>query len=122
MRKSFGTALVTTALVAATLTGGTAFAGSAETVRSTPVAAAAVDCSSYLSPVKAKETVKIRTAKRLNATALGIWGKGRGGDVCNDGRSQAGESYRLCGKSSNQWYYGRVGSIKGWVPATCIPA
>jgi hypothetical protein len=118
MRKIFGAALVTAALVGTTLTGGSAVAGGLDARAAS--AAAAANCSSYVSPIKAKESVKIRNAKRLNATALGVWGKGKKGDVCNDGKASAGESYTLCGKTSSKWYYGRVGSIKGWVPATCI--
>ncbi|MEU3859080.1 hypothetical protein AB0F03_17175 [Streptomyces sp. NPDC028722] len=111
--KSLGTALTTVALIGTALTGAVATAGTA--------AAATLprDCSKAIVNVKAKETVNVRTSPKTTATAVGIWGKGKKGGVCNDGKAYKGGSYTACGKKSNLWYYG--GDKKdGWVPKTCI--
>ncbi|WP_406400388.1 hypothetical protein [Streptomyces uncialis] len=132
MRKLLGTAVVGVALMGTVLTGGAAVAGGVDTARSAPVTvaetgsapagpvAAAASCSKTLGPIKAKESVKFRKSAKLSATALGVWGKGQKGEVCNDGKASRGQSYRLCGKSSDKWYYGRTDRVTGWVPAACI--
>ncbi|MEV6809749.1 hypothetical protein ACH4NF_23840 [Streptomyces sp. NPDC017248] len=111
--KSLGTALTTAALVGTALTGSVAVAGTAS------AASLPRDCSKAIINVKAKETVNVRTSPKTTATAVGIWGKGAKGEVCNDGKASKGGSYTACGKKSNLWYYG--GDKKtGWVPKTCI--
>ncbi|MFI9242418.1 hypothetical protein ACIGXF_07480 [Streptomyces sp. NPDC053086] len=111
--KSLGTALTTAALIGTALTGAVATAGTAS------AASLPHDCSKAIVNVKAKETVNVRTSPKTTATAVGIWGKGKKGAVCNDGKAYKGGSYKACGKSSNLWYYG--GDKKtGWVPKTCI--
>ncbi|KPI16634.1 hypothetical protein OK074_8367 [Actinobacteria bacterium OK074] len=111
--KSLGTALATAALLGATVTGVVATAGTAA------AATLPKDCSKTLYPVKPKKTVNVRTSPKTTATAIGIWAKGKGGAICNDGKSYKGGSYTACGKTSNQWYYG--GDTKtGWVPKTCV--
>ncbi len=94
------------------------------TVLTTGTAAAATrpDCSRGLTNVPAKETVKVRTTPKVNGHAVGQLNKGRKAFLCNDGQSFSGQSYRLCGKSSNKWLYVMPNdyNIKGYVPATCI--
>jgi hypothetical protein len=108
-----GSALTTAALVGAALTGTVAGAGAAS------AASLPRDCSKAIVNVKAKETVNVRTSPKTSATAVGIWGKGRTGALCNDGKAYKGGSYTACGKKSNLWLYG--GDKKtGWVPKTCI--
>ncbi|MFD8230706.1 hypothetical protein ACFV20_02210 [Streptomyces sp. NPDC059696] len=109
---SLGTAASALALFATALTGTVAAAGTA-------AAAPPKDCSKAIVNVKAKETVNVRSAPKTSATALGIWGKGKKGGICNDGKSFKGGSYTACGKTSNQWYYGGD-KVNGWVPKTCI--
>jgi hypothetical protein len=110
--KSLGTAATSIALFATALTGTVATAGTA-------AAAPPKDCSKAIVNVKAKETVKVRTSPKTSATALGIWGKGKRGGICNDGKAYKGGSYTACGKKSNMWYYGGD-KVNGWVPKTCI--
>ncbi|MBL1105638.1 hypothetical protein JK361_13755 [Streptomyces sp. 5-8] len=111
--KYLGTALGTAALIGTALTGTIATAGTAS------AASLPRDCSKAIVNVKAKETVNVRTSPKTSATAVGIWGKGKKGTVCNDGKAYKGGSYKACGKKSNLWYYG--GDKKtGWVPKTCI--
>ncbi|GGW34836.1 hypothetical protein [Streptomyces caelestis] len=110
--KSLGTAATAAALFATALTGTVAAAGTA-------AAAPPKDCSKAIVNVKAKETVKVRTSPKTSATALGIWGKGKRGGICNDGKAYKGGSYTACGKKSNMWYYGGD-KVNGWVPKTCI--
>ncbi|MEU0387553.1 hypothetical protein [Streptomyces chartreusis] len=109
--KSLGTAATSIALFATALTGTVATAGTA--------AAAPQDCSEAIVNVEAKETVNVRSAPKKTATALGIWGKGKRGGICNDGKAYKGGSYTACGKTSNMWYYGGD-KVNGWVPKTCI--
>ncbi|MDH6217525.1 hypothetical protein [Streptomyces pseudovenezuelae] len=117
--KALGTAAAAVALVGTTLTGGVAVAQT--TARPAAVSAAALptDCSKVLSPIKPKESVNIRTSPKTSATAIGVWPKGKGGAICNDGKSYKGGSYTACGKTSDQWYYGGYGSKTGWVTKTC---
>ncbi|MGV9882280.1 hypothetical protein [Streptomyces sp. NPDC003006] len=88
----------------------------------TAAAATKPDCSRGLTNVPAKETVKVRTTAKVNGTAVGQLNKGRKAFLCNDGKSFTGQSYKLCGKSSNKWLYvmPNDNNIKGYVPATCI--
>ncbi|GAB2722531.1 hypothetical protein [Streptomyces bullii] len=110
--KSLRTAVATAVVIGTALTGTVATAGTAS-------AAPPQDCSKAIVNVKAKETVNVRTAPKTTATAVGIWGKGKKGTICNDGKAYKGGSYTACGKKSNMWYYG--GEKKtGWVPKTCI--
>ncbi|MET9549825.1 MULTISPECIES: hypothetical protein [unclassified Streptomyces] len=93
------------------------------TVLTTGTAAAAgPDCSRGLTNVPAKETVKVRTTAKVNGYAVGQLNKGRKAFLCNDGHAFTGQSYRLCGKSSNKWLYVMPNdyNIKGYVPATCM--
>jgi len=108
--KSLGTALTTAALIGTALsaTAGTAYAANPPQ-----------DCSKAIINIKAKETVNVRKSPKTSATALGIWGKGKKGGVCNDGKAYKGGSYTACGKTSNMWYYGGD-TVDGWVPKTCI--
>ncbi|KUN08299.1 hypothetical protein AQI95_07875 [Streptomyces yokosukanensis] len=111
--KSLGTALTTAALIGTALTGVVATAGTAAAANPPQ------DCSRSIVNVPAKETVNVRTSPKTTATAIGIWGKGKKGGLCNDGKAYKGGSYKACGKTSNMWLYG--GDKKtGWVPATCI--
>ncbi|MFE1247658.1 hypothetical protein [Streptomyces sp. NPDC058735] len=87
--KSPGTTATSAALFTTALSGTVATAGTAS--------AAPQDCSRAIVNVKAKETV--RSAPKKTATALGIWGKGKRGAVCNDGKACKGGSYTACGKT-----------------------
>ncbi|MFF7095996.1 hypothetical protein ACFY9A_26920 [Streptomyces rubradiris] len=108
-----GSALTTAVLVGTALAGTVAGAGSAS------AASLPKDCGKAIVNVKAKETVNVRTSPKTSATAVGIWGKGRKGTICNDGKAYKGGSYKACGKKSDLWYYG--GEKKtGWVPKTCV--
>lgn len=66
----------------------------------------------------AKESVKIRTAKRLNATALGLWPKEA--KAKNTGCIQNGENYKLCGRPTQPlWLPIDYRGTRGWVPLAC---
>ncbi|WP_405870041.1 MULTISPECIES: hypothetical protein [unclassified Streptomyces] len=112
--KSLGSALTTVVLVGTALTGTVALAGTAS--------AATPDCSSAIVGVKAKQSVKIRKSAKTSATALGVWGKGAKGGLCNDGKAYTGGTYTACGKTSNKWLYGGPNSsnVEGWIPKACI--
>lgn len=115
--KSLGTALTTVALIGTALTGTVATAGTASAV-------APPECSSSLTNVKPKESVKLRDLPKTSSTALGVWGKGKPGGVCFDQRHPyTGGRYTACGKTSDQWWYGGPNNsdVEGWVPATCLP-
>ncbi|AZM55703.1 hypothetical protein DMA15_26525 [Streptomyces sp. WAC 01529] len=116
--KLLGPAVTSAALVATAFTGGVAVAESPSAPKT--AAAAAHDCGNGFSNVPAKESVKIRSTPRVNGTALGLWPKGKRGDLCDMAKKWSGDSYRLCGKSSNKWYYGVYGNTRGFVPVTCI--
>ncbi|MFF3640643.1 hypothetical protein [Streptomyces sp. NPDC002564] len=104
------------AFSAVALVGGTVATGG------TAVAASKPDCSRQITNVPAKETVKVRTHTKVNATALGQWNKGKKGSLCNDGHFYTGQKYKLCGKTSTKWLYGSQfgASKRGWIPAACI--
>ncbi|GHE89217.1 hypothetical protein GCM10018785_65500 [Streptomyces longispororuber] len=110
-----GPALATAAIAATTL-------GVAAVEAPSAAAAAKPNCHSAIINVPAKETVKIRTSPRTSATAIGVWGKGKKGALCSDGKSFKGGSYKACGKKSNLWLYGgpNSSSKEGYVPRTCI--
>ncbi|MEU7583031.1 hypothetical protein AB0B50_36280 [Streptomyces sp. NPDC041068] len=117
-----GPAVAAVALVGTTLTAGVA---AADAPSAAPLAAAAAkkpDCTRGLTNVPAKETVKLRTHPKLNATAVGQWNKKKKGFVCHDGKSFKGQKYTLCGKTSTEWLYGiPYGSNRqGYVPRACI--
>ncbi|MFH8295204.1 hypothetical protein [Streptomyces sp. NPDC018059] len=115
--KTLAPAIASATLAATVFTGGVAVAQTP----SAPVAAtAAHDCGNGFSNVPAKESVKIRSTAKLNGTALGLWAKGGRGDLCDMAKKWTGQSYRLCGKSSNKWYYGVYRGIRGYVPVTCM--
>ncbi|MFJ6569901.1 hypothetical protein ACIQNU_21010 [Streptomyces sp. NPDC091292] len=115
--KLAASAIATVALVGTALTGGVAVAA---TPTAAPAAAAAHNCGNNISNVTAKENVKIRTTKKVNGTALGLWLKAGRGDLCDDGKATVGEKYTLCGKTSDKWYWGYHRGVEGYVPATCI--
>ncbi|MEU8958164.1 hypothetical protein AB0C93_28120 [Streptomyces sp. NPDC048518] len=95
--------------------------GSTLTFGGTAVAATKPDCSRGMSNVAAKETVKLRTSPKTNATAVGQWNKGKKGFLCHDGYKFKGQTYKKCGKTSNKWVYAMPYGThkKGYVPVTC---
>lgn len=113
-------AVAAVALAGTTLTSGVAMAQTP----SAPVSAAAAApyCGNGLTNMPAKESVKIRSTPKVKGTALGVWGKGQKGFICNDGKSIKGEKYTLCGKTSTEWLYGINNStnVKGYVPRACM--
>ncbi|MEV0117487.1 hypothetical protein AB0H77_30330 [Streptomyces sp. NPDC050844] len=112
-----GPAIVTAALVGTAFTGGVAVA---QTPSAPAAAAAAHNCGNGFSNVPALESVKIRSTAKVNGTALGVWHKGKRGDICDNGKGWTGDPYTLCKKPSNKWYYGVFNGIKGYVPVTCM--
>lgn len=117
--KLLAPAVAAVALAGTTLTSGVAVAQTP----SAPVSAAAAPyCGNGLTNVPAKESVKIRTTPKVRGTALGVWGKGQKGFICNDGKSIRGEKYTLCGKTSTEWLYGinNNTNVKGYVPRACM--
>ncbi|MFJ2609441.1 hypothetical protein ACIQOU_21925 [Streptomyces sp. NPDC091279] len=119
--KSLGIAIAAAALTCTALTSGVAVAEpTAQLTSASAAAALPTDCHKVLGPIKPKESVNIRTKPSTSATAIGVWGKGKSGAICNDGKSYKGSTYKACGKTSNQWYYGGIGSKTGWVLKTCV--
>ncbi|GAB2834713.1 hypothetical protein [Streptomyces daliensis] len=121
-RKLLGPALGTAALIGTALTGGVATAATPGAAAPTAAVtkAAAHSCSKAIVNVPSKESVKIRKTMKVSGTALALWPKGKKGTVCDDGKASKGGSYKLCGKSSNKWYYVAYGNTKGFVPSACI--
>ncbi|MFF2846844.1 hypothetical protein ACFVT5_10980 [Streptomyces sp. NPDC058001] len=115
--KLAATTIATVALVGTALTGGVAVAA---TPTAAPAVAAAHDCGNGITNVTAKESVKIRTTKKVNGTAVGLWLKGGRGDLCDNAKATVGEKYTLCGKTSDKWYWGDSRGVQGYVPAACI--
>ncbi|MFI0452694.1 hypothetical protein [Actinomadura sp. 6N118] len=69
--------------------------------------------------LKALESVKIRKTMNINATALGLFPKGKtakSGCITRDG----GE-YKRCGRSWPTWrWVDYPGVPRGWVPYACV--
>ncbi|GAA0337870.1 hypothetical protein NE235_34730 [Actinoallomurus spadix] len=112
------------AAAALTITGlGTAPIASAATSSHSDVSAAS--CTYRL---KARYNVKIRTSKKISATALGVLPRGK--VVCSD-KFQKGGKYNFKGscKDRSGWknYWDHItykpkghAKIVGWVPSTCL--
>jgi hypothetical protein len=104
------------ALTGAVFAAGTASAGAAEPT--TARAAASAACWKGKT-AQAKESVKIRKSKKLNATALGLFPKGKKGKYAGCEVSY-GQTYTLCGwDKDNRWTYIEYRGTKGWVPSAC---
>ncbi|MFE0100804.1 hypothetical protein [Streptomyces sp. NPDC059009] len=117
-----GPAVAAAALVGTTLTAGVA---SADAPASPVAKAAKPSCNDHFINVPAKQSVKIRKSPKVGSTALGLWPKGKKGDICNPFKPTKGQKYNLCGKKSDKWYYGGPygkGRPAGWVPAACLNA
>ncbi|PSJ25349.1 hypothetical protein B7P34_28685 [Streptosporangium nondiastaticum] len=109
--------MAATAVTAAVLAGGTALTGG---VAAADARVTAASSCSY-NTLTALESVKIRTDRKLNATAVGLLPKGKSGRGCDStGTGLSGQSYDLCGKKDNSWVILSYGGHEGWVPTTCI--
>ncbi|WP_030815660.1 hypothetical protein [Streptomyces sp. NRRL S-337] len=84
-----------------------------------PAGAAPVKASGgcWNTTAKAKETLKIRTSRKISGTAVGLIPKGATG--CYE-YGQEGQRYSYCGKSDNMWDYITYRGMKGYVPHSCI--
>ncbi|MEV4926322.1 hypothetical protein [Streptomyces roseoverticillatus] len=109
--------LAATAVTAAVLAGGTVLTGGVATADAR--VSAASSCS--YGTLTALESVKIRTDRKLNATAVGLLPKGKSGRGCDStGTGLGGQSYNLCGKKDYSWVLLSYGGHEGWVPSACI--
>ncbi|WP_405804796.1 hypothetical protein [Streptomyces sp. NBC_01187] len=64
--------------------------------------------------------MNIRAHRKLKATVNGTLPKGKSGCADDDtGTGLDGESYKLCGKSSDAWVHVTYGRVSGWIPAYC---
>ncbi|GHE09098.1 hypothetical protein [Streptomyces alanosinicus] len=110
MRRKFaGVAVAAIAIVGIGTAGAPAVAAPASGVRAT------IDCPASW-PAKAKESVKIRTAPRTSATAVGLFPKGATGCYI---ASKLSEKYTACGRTSTEWELISYGSKHGWIMHTC---
>ncbi|MEK2473338.1 hypothetical protein [Streptomyces noursei] len=108
-------ALACAAALGTVVAGGTAAAAPA-TARPAAVARAAAPATCVYA--EAKESVKIRNARKVNATALGLLPKGALG--CRTSTpTTAGESYDLCGVKDNAWSEITYRGSRGWIPRGC---
>ncbi|MFF9818971.1 hypothetical protein [Streptomyces sp. NPDC014006] len=68
---------------------------------------------------QAKESVKIRNARKLNATALGLFPKGKKGKYASCA-VEDGQKYSLCGwKNDYRWTKINYRGTVGWIPTAC---
>jgi hypothetical protein len=68
---------------------------------------------------QAKESVKIRNARKLKATALGLFPKGKKGKYAACSVSY-GQNYTLCGwDNDNRWTKINYRGTVGWIPSAC---
>ncbi|MFH8789035.1 hypothetical protein [Streptomyces roseoverticillatus] len=110
--------LAAAAVTAAVLAGTTALTGGVATAADVRTADASYCTYGKLT---ALESVKIRTDRKLNATAVGLLPKGKSGRGCDStGTGLSGQSYNLCGKKDNSWVLLGYAGHEGWVPTACI--
>ncbi|MEU6824017.1 hypothetical protein ABZ921_25585 [Streptomyces atriruber] len=105
------------AMTGAAFAAGTATAG-AVTPDAAPTSVASKACGKG-NPIKAKESVKIRKARKLNSTAVGLYPKGAKAKwaACE---VKYGQTYSKCGwHNDNRWSYINYRGTKGWVPTAC---
>ncbi|MGW0538161.1 hypothetical protein [Streptomyces sp. NPDC003032] len=125
MRKLAATGVAGAALIATTLSGGAAAANTPGSTTTTTKAVsvragASLDKTCLGVPnYKAKESVKLRAARKVNATAIALIPKGEWTSWCASS-DYSGETYHLCGKTSNKWSYMGYKGRKGWVPSMCL--
>ncbi|MBF6045566.1 hypothetical protein GO001_10075 [Streptomyces sp. NRRL B-1677] len=111
--------LAATAVTAAVLAGGAVLTGGGVAAAADARVSAAASCS--YDTLTALESVKIRTDRKLGATAVGLLPKGKSGRGCDPtGTGISGQSYNLCGKKDNSWVILSYGGHRGWVPSACI--
>ncbi|MFH8681438.1 hypothetical protein [Streptomyces lydicus] len=114
-RKTTAGIIASAALLGTALTGGAATAATPTAAHTTAAAGTATAASCVYA--EAKESVKIRNAKKVSATALGLLPKGK--RACITGPSATGGSYTLCGEHSSYWMQVSYSGIKGWIPMMC---
>ncbi|MFI0787843.1 hypothetical protein ACH4Q6_19865 [Streptomyces lydicus] len=114
-RKTTAGIIASAALLGTALTGGAATAATPTAAHATAAAGTATAASCVYA--EAKESVKIRNAKKVSATALGLLPKGK--KACITGPSATGGSYTLCGEHSSYWMQVSYSGIKGWIPMMC---
>ncbi|WP_438488859.1 hypothetical protein [Streptomyces sp. S186] len=108
-------ALACAAALGTAVAGGTAAAAPAP---ARPAAVAPVAAPATCVYAEAKESVKIRNARKVNATALGLFPKGS--LACRTSTpTTSGESYNLCGVKDNAWSEITYRGIRGWIPRGC---
>ncbi|MFG3440979.1 hypothetical protein ACGF0J_27325 [Nonomuraea sp. NPDC047897] len=81
--------------------------------------AAVADAQGYCpfgSDAIAKENIKIRTAPRVDATALGLVLRNQH-FTCHRGLD--GERYTLCSQTSKVWQYITYNGMTGYIPSSC---
>ncbi|MFI9049058.1 hypothetical protein [Streptomyces sp. NPDC053427] len=114
--KFIAPAVASAALLGTALTSGVATASTPGTAHTAAVATAAAPASCVRA--EAQESVKIRTEKKVGATALGLFPKGKTACIVG-GLASEGGSYNLCGHKDNTWLKISYAGNRGWIPYFC---
>ncbi|MFJ9850913.1 hypothetical protein [Streptomyces sp. NPDC101150] len=114
--KFIAPAVASAALLGTAMTSGVATATTPGTAHTATVSAASAPASCVRA--QAQESVKIRTAKKVSATALGLFPKGKTACIVG-GLASTGGSYNLCGHKDNTWLKISYAGNRGWIPYYC---